>query len=49
MNSLAELWGRQGRRAEAYDVLVLAHDRFTEGFDTPDLKTSRALLGELRQ
>jgi predicted ATPase len=45
--SLARLWGEQGRRAEAQDLLARVYGWFTEGFDTADLKEARALLDEL--
>jgi predicted ATPase len=45
--SLARLWRDQGRRTEAHDLLARLRDRFTEGFDTPDLKQAAALLAEL--
>ncbi len=45
--SLARLWRDQGRRAEAPDVLAPVLDWFTEGFDTADLKSAKALLDEL--
>jgi len=45
--SLARLWGEQGRRTEAYDLLAPVYGWFTEGFDTPDLKEAKALLDEL--
>ena len=45
--SLARLWGDQGRRAEARDLLAPVYGWFTEGFDTPDLKEAKALLDEL--
>jgi class 3 adenylate cyclase len=45
--SLARLWGEQGRRAEAYDLLAPIYGWFTEGFDTADLKQAKALLEEL--
>ena len=44
---LALLWGEQGRRAEARDLLAPVYDWFTEGFDTADLKGAKALLDEL--
>jgi predicted ATPase len=44
---LAKLWNRQGRRQEARDVLAEIYGRFTEGFDTVDLKDAKALLDEL--
>jgi predicted ATPase len=46
--SLARLWGEQGRRAEARDLLAPVYGWFTEGFDTADLKEAKALLDELR-
>ena len=45
--SLARLWGEQGRRAEARDLLAPVYGWFTEGFDTADLKDAKALLDEL--
>jgi predicted ATPase len=45
--SLARLWGEQGRRAEAGDLLAPVYAWFTEGFDTADLKEAKALLAEL--
>ena len=47
--SLARLWGREGRRIEARDLLAPVYGWFTEGFDTPDLKDAKALLDELRR
>jgi predicted ATPase len=46
--SLARLRRDQGRRAEALDLLAPVYGWFTEGFDTPDLKDTKALLDELR-
>ena len=45
--SMARLWGEQGRRADAYDLLAPVYGWFTEGFDTLDLKDAKALLDEL--
>jgi predicted ATPase len=45
--SLARLWGEQGRREEARDLLSPVYSWFTEGFDTPDLQDAKALLAEL--
>jgi predicted ATPase len=42
--NLARLWQRQGKRAEAYDLLAPIYGWFTEGFDTADLQEARALL-----
>jgi predicted ATPase len=46
--SLARLWRRQGKRADAHDLLAPIYIWFTEGFDTADIRDARALLGELR-
>jgi predicted ATPase len=46
--SLARLWARQAKRAEAYDLLAPVYGWFTEGFDTADLKDAKALLEALR-
>jgi predicted ATPase len=45
--SLARLWGEQGRREEASDLLAPVYGWFTEGFGTPDLKEAKVLLDEL--
>jgi class 3 adenylate cyclase/predicted ATPase len=45
--SLATLRRDQGRHVEARDLLAPVYGWFTEGFDTPDLKEAKALLGEL--
>lgn len=45
--SLARLWREQGKRAQAQDMLTPVYHWFSEGFDTPDLKDAKALLGEL--
>ena len=47
VRDLARLWGEQGRRAEARDLLVPVYGWFTEGFDTADLKEAKALLDQL--
>jgi predicted ATPase len=44
---LARLWGEQGRRADASNLLKPVYRWFTEGFDTADLKEAKALLEEL--
>jgi predicted ATPase/DNA-binding winged helix-turn-helix (wHTH) protein len=43
--SLAQLQLRQGRREEARAVLSETYARFSEGFDTADLKAAERLLG----
>jgi tetratricopeptide (TPR) repeat protein len=45
--TLARLLSDQGRRTEAHDMLTKIYSRFTEGFDTSDLKTARRLLHDL--
>jgi len=45
---LARLLSEGGRREQARDALALVYDRFTEGFETADLKLARALLEDLR-
>jgi predicted ATPase len=44
---VARLWGEQGRRAEARELLAPIHGWFTEGFDTADLREAGTLLTEL--
>ena len=45
--SLARLWHRQGRRAEARDLLEPVYTWFTEGLDTADLREARQLAETL--
>jgi predicted ATPase len=45
--SMARLWGDQGKRDEARQLLAPVYGWFTEGFDTRDLKEAKALLDEL--
>ena len=45
--SLARLWQQQGKRQEAYDLLALVYNWFTEGFDTADLQEAKTLLDAL--
>ena len=45
--SLSRLWQRQGKLAEAYQLLAEVYGWFTEGFDTADLQEAKALLDEL--
>ena len=45
--NLARLWGEQGRRAEAHELLAPIYGWFTEGLDTADLKDAKALLDAL--
>ena len=46
--SLARLLATQGRRDEARTMLAEIYNWFTEGFDTADLVSAKALLDELR-
>ncbi|MCA6114389.1 hypothetical protein J6524_05560 [Bradyrhizobium sp. WSM 1738] len=46
--SLARVWRDQGKPQQAHDLLAPAYGWFTEGFDTPDLRETRALLDALR-
>jgi predicted ATPase len=45
---LARLLSEDGQRDQARHTLALVYDRFTEGFETADLKLARALLEDLR-
>jgi class 3 adenylate cyclase/DNA-binding winged helix-turn-helix (wHTH) protein/predicted ATPase len=46
--SVARLWQRQGKRAEARQMLIDIYSWFTEGFDTLDLQETKALLEALQ-
>jgi DNA-binding winged helix-turn-helix (wHTH) protein/predicted ATPase len=46
--SLGRLWQRQGKRDAARELVATVYGWFSEGFDTADLQTARALLEELR-
>jgi predicted ATPase/DNA-binding winged helix-turn-helix (wHTH) protein len=45
---LARMLCEGGQRDQARKALALVYDRFTEGFETADLKLARALLEDLR-
>jgi predicted ATPase len=45
--TLAGLWAASGRDAEARELLAPVYASFTEGLDTPDLGSARALLARL--
>jgi predicted ATPase len=45
VTSLGRLYHKQGRHIEGRQMLAEVYGWFTEGFDTPDLKEARALLG----
>ena len=46
--SLARLWRDQNRTKAAREILAPVYDRFTEGFETTDLKAAEWLLDGLR-
>jgi predicted ATPase/DNA-binding winged helix-turn-helix (wHTH) protein len=46
-SSLARLWRDQHRLAEARELLGSVYGRFTEGFETADLREAKSLLQEL--
>jgi tetratricopeptide (TPR) repeat protein len=45
--SLARLWAEAGERHKAHDLLAPLYGWFSEGFDTVDLKRTKALLDEI--
>jgi predicted ATPase len=45
--SLARVWSESGKSVEAHDLLAAVYGRFTEGFDTPDMKQAKVLLDKL--
>ena len=45
--SLSRLWGQQGKRVAARQLLGEVYGWFTEGFETADLQEARVLLEEL--
>ena len=47
--SLALLERSAGRTSEAHQLLRSVYDRFTEGFDTADLRSAKRLLDECAQ
>ena len=47
--SLAKLWHEHRRTEGAYKLLSSVYDRFTEGFETLDLRTARAQVDVLRR
>jgi predicted ATPase len=46
-SSVAVLWRKQGRAADARTLLAPVYDWFTEGFETADLRKARAVLDSL--
>jgi predicted ATPase len=45
--SWARLYQNQSKQEEARGLLAPIYDRFTEGFDTVDLREAKALLDNL--
>ena len=45
--SLSRLWDRQGKTEESRGLVYPIHAWFTEGFGTPDLEESKALLEKI--
>ena len=45
--SLAQLWKKQQKETEAQQLLAEVYSRFTEGFETLDLREAKALLGKI--
>jgi predicted ATPase len=45
--SLSRLWQQQGKRDAAHHLLAEVYAWFAEGFDTPDLQETQALVAEL--
>jgi predicted ATPase len=46
--AMARMLCEDGQREQARHTLAVVYDRFTEGFETADLKRARALFEELR-
>jgi predicted ATPase len=47
--SMSRLWQKQGKRAEARELLGAIYGWFTEGFDTADLQAAKTLLEDLNE
>ena len=45
--SVARLYQNQGKQKQARVLLAEIYDRFTEGFDTVDLREAKAMLDKL--
>jgi predicted ATPase len=46
-HDLSALWADRGNHREARELLAPIYGWFSEGHDTPDLRTARALLEDL--
>jgi predicted ATPase len=49
VTSLARLWSQQNRMQDAHELLACTYSRFTEGFNTADLREARTLLDALQR
>jgi predicted ATPase len=47
VTSMARLYRNEGRQEEARRLLAQIYGRFSEGFDTADLRGAKALLDDL--
>lgn len=47
--SLARLWAGRERRRDARRLVQRVYEKFTEGFETADLRSARTLLGEIAE
>jgi class 3 adenylate cyclase/predicted ATPase len=47
VTALARMWSKQSKRREAQKLLQPVYARFTEGFETTDLREAKVLLDEL--
>jgi predicted ATPase/DNA-binding winged helix-turn-helix (wHTH) protein len=45
--TLAQFMSNQGRRTQAHELLAGIYDRFTEGYETSDLRAARRLLEDI--
>jgi predicted ATPase len=45
--SLARLWDKHGERRDAIGLLTDVYGSFSEGFETPDLRDAKTLLGQM--
>ena len=48
-SALARLWSGEGRKTEALSLVAPVYGWFTEGFNTLELKSAKALVAELQQ
>jgi predicted ATPase len=46
--NLARLWRDRNRTHKAHRLLASVYGRFSEGFETADLKAAEALIAQLR-